>query len=351
MILIHDFNTGIGYNISGGQSGSVCELFNLTLKEWDSADDGNHHIRMKTTHELFNTPRINGSSPLVYKGTASVRGISADIWVGKGVRKSRRLNRTVEFVMEWYFSKPNWHFLSGSQNYKHQAPLKLEFYSPRSHGEMNLFNFDPDAASPTHFDIKPCFSWEQQRLVWFSLAGKYNKYGSSKEFTLEISKAISAAANVSIIRVNGIRVLEGRRKKEEDIVVNFILLDGIKSMGGNVEVVYPEKGLMDALDALKSSVENGSFKVKVQGETLNAYKDSFVVGFAPSPVPPRPSTATPSGQPQPGGGSKQKKGVSSGAAAGISILMLVVGIAGGLVIAHVIMKRRGISLFQYQRQE
>ena len=36
-------------------------------------------------------------------------------------------------------------------------------------------------------------------------------------------------------------------------------------MGGDVEVVYPEKGLMDALDALKSSVENGNFKVKMQG--------------------------------------------------------------------------------------
>ena len=43
-------------------------------------------------------------------------------------------------------------------------------------------------------------------FLLYSLIGKYDKYGSSKEFTLEISKAISAAANVSIIRVNGIRV-------------------------------------------------------------------------------------------------------------------------------------------------
>ena len=70
----------------------------------------------------------------------------------------------------------------------------------------------------------------------------------------------------------------------------------------------------------------------------------------PPPAPPRP-TEKPTGKPGPGDKSEVKtKGVSSGAAAGISILMLVVGIFGGLVIAHVIMKRRGTSLFQYQRQ-
>ena len=99
MILIHDFNTGIGYNISSGHLGAaVCKPFNLTLREWDATEDENHHSRMKTTHELFNTPKTNGSSALVYKGTASVRGISADIWVGKGVMKSRGLNRTIEVL-------------------------------------------------------------------------------------------------------------------------------------------------------------------------------------------------------------------------------------------------------------
>ena len=87
-------------------------------------------------------------------------------------------------------------------------------------------------------------------------------------------------------------------------------------------------------------------------ETFDAAKSSFFVGLRPTrrPRPPAHSTAKPTGNP--GGGSKLKtKGVSSGAAAGISILMLAVGIGGGLLIAHVIMKRRGTSLFQYQRQE
>jgi len=216
---------------------------------------------------------------------------------------------------------------------------------------MNFFNFDAEAADPTLFDIKPCFTWEEQRLVRFSLSvqeGKYQKYGGSREFILSLTKTISAVANVSIIRVNGIRVLD---YKGEEMVVTFIMLNRTKPMGGDVGVVFSEKGLMDALDALKNSVNSEQFKVPFQKETLKAVKSSFFVGFRPSPPPPPPATPTPSSKPQPGGGGKHKKGVSSGAAAGISILMLVVGIAGGLLIAHLIMKRRGTGLFRYQRQE
>ena len=36
---------------------------------------------------------------------------------------------------------------------------------------------------------------------------KYRKYVGSKEFVLRLTKAISAAANVTVIRVNGIQVL------------------------------------------------------------------------------------------------------------------------------------------------
>lgn len=40
---------------------------------------------------------------------------------------------------------------------------------------MNLFNFDAEAAETTAFDVKPCFSWEEQRLIQFALNGKGDK--------------------------------------------------------------------------------------------------------------------------------------------------------------------------------
>lgn len=47
--------------------------------------------------------------------------------------------------------------------------------------------------------------------------------------------------------------------------MTFILLNKTKPVGGDVEVtVYPEKGLMDALSALKNSVQSGKFKVEFQ---------------------------------------------------------------------------------------
>ena len=53
--------------------------------------------------------------------------------------------------------------------------------------------------------------------------------------------------------------------KKEELVVTFTLLDRPKAVGGNVAVVYPEKGLMDALDALNNSVNNAKLKVQFQG--------------------------------------------------------------------------------------
>ena len=47
--------------------------------------------------------------------------------------------------------------------------------------------------------------------------------------------------------------------------MTFILLNKTKPVRGVVEVVvYPEKGLMDALNALKNSVQSGKFKVEFQ---------------------------------------------------------------------------------------
>ena len=53
------------------------------------------------------------------------------------------------------------------------------------------------------------------------------------------------------------------------MVVSFILLERTESMGGDVEVVYSEKGLMDALDALNNSVESGNFKVQFGKSKFN----------------------------------------------------------------------------------
>ena len=78
-----------------------------------------------------------------------------------------------QMVEEWYFSKPNWRVRSGSLNDERQVPLGLTVYGQggRSRQVMNFFNFDAEAADPTLFDIKPCFTWEEQRLVRFSLSG------------------------------------------------------------------------------------------------------------------------------------------------------------------------------------
>ena len=66
------------------------------------------------------------------------------------------------------------------------------------------------------------------------------------------------------------------------MVVTFILLNITKPARGDAEViVYPEKGLVDALNALKNSVQSGKFKVEFhQGKKCNNnYSDTVEPRF------------------------------------------------------------------------
>ena len=80
---------------------------------------------------------------------------------------------SLQIVHEWYFAKPNWKVESlGFQGVQHQVLLRFDSFTKRGHNIMSVFNFNPDAGEPTLFDIKPCFTREEQRVVWFSLHGK-----------------------------------------------------------------------------------------------------------------------------------------------------------------------------------
>ena len=74
--------------------------------------------------------------------------------------------------MEWYFSKPNWRFISGPQSDEHKVPVGINFYLEWGQSVMNLFNFDAEAAETTAFDVKPCFRWDEQRFIQFALNGE-----------------------------------------------------------------------------------------------------------------------------------------------------------------------------------
>ena len=81
----------------------------------------------------------------------------------------------LQVIMEWYFAKPNLHIESiGYSGIQYQVPLKVVFFTESGQNTMSVFNFNPVvfATEPRVFDIKPCFTLEEQRLVRFSLKGK-----------------------------------------------------------------------------------------------------------------------------------------------------------------------------------
>jgi len=57
---------------------------------------------------------------------------------------------------------------------------------------MNLFNFDAEAAETTAFDVKPCFSWEEQRFIQFALNG---------ECDIWLCNLLKGIKNILILRI------------------------------------------------------------------------------------------------------------------------------------------------------
>ena len=102
--IIHDFNSGIGYNITVRTS--RCKIFALEANNsfMDATEDNHHHLRMKTAQELL--MGRNGSA-LFYTGSSNVRGIDADIWVNKRVKWHKKPNTSI-MVSEGHWKYPLW---------------------------------------------------------------------------------------------------------------------------------------------------------------------------------------------------------------------------------------------------
>lgn len=83
----------------------------------------------------------------------------------------------LQVIVDWYFAKPNWYIESiGYSGIQYQVPLKVVLFTESGQTTMSVFNFNPVvfATEPRVFNIKPCFTLEEQRLVRFSLNGKLN---------------------------------------------------------------------------------------------------------------------------------------------------------------------------------
>ena len=57
-------------------------------------------------------------------------------------------------------------------------------------------------------------------------------------------------------------------------MVSFVMLDRPKATGGDVSVVYPEKGLMDGLDTLNASMTQRRFQAKFQNGKYQQFTTS-----------------------------------------------------------------------------
>lgn len=342
---IHDYNTGISYVIDS--TTMKCAMSPIPLKSWDGLETlDHHHIRMRSSSEFF------GLNVKKYgcKGSSSIRGIPADVMVS--TRNGTRSNPTEKLIQEWYFSRPDWK-VNGMEGPINTTRVPLQHVWYHKNGSVlfniNYFNFDP-VETTTHilWILRYCYV-NNRHYMYFRLDSPYDKYGISnrKDVISALRDALAKAAGISHLRVSSILLF---KSGYSGVIAVRLYVLGVPAVGGSVTVLHPkhEVPLTDAVNKIKNAITAGNLiaTVRIYGQssatvlTMKAQKASYYDNFidGPDPVKPKKKDAKPS-----------RAGVSSGAAAGITIAIFLLAVVLTVVAVNFILKRRGVNLFQYSR--
>lgn len=208
---------------------------------------------------------------------------------------------------------------------------------------FNVYNFNSNPHLPVGaFDIRQCFTPRQRKVVHFSLIGNYGKYAQRDKLpiTYAVMDTIAKTANVSSIRISSVEIYHVD-ENEELIGIKLYLLDKTNIPGA--VFLVPENSLQDAVLAVKDAVAQGKLSITYKSDadsktvTMNAKRSSYYEGTGDVIFQ--------------GPGFKKSSGVPGGVVAAIALIMLVIGLVFGLGVAHWQAKKKGITLFAYQRQD
>lgn len=328
---IHDFNTGILYEINSRTA--ECEMKPLTNKSWDSTEgDDHHHIRMRTSEEFFGL----NHDDYIYEGQASVRGIQADVF--SRIRHSRRHPEKM-MIQKWYFSRPDWKIggIEGPVD-DTRVPLMLKFIRNDSTSVMNFFNYDP-IETTTHilWPLRVCYK-NNRHYIYFRLDGKYDDYGvkDQRSLTKAIRLSLSSAGRVTKLRVSSVLIF---KSGYGGVIAVRLYVLGLPSIKGSVQVLNPihETPLKKAVDGIKKAITTGKLAVRLRTSTLTAQKTSYYDIYVDGPDPSTPKRET------------KKAGLTRGAVTAIVLSMIILAIVLTIVAVHFVLKRRGVHLFNYSR--
>ncbi|XP_064603359.1 uncharacterized protein LOC135468839 [Liolophura sinensis] len=343
---IRDFKSGIRYTID--QLLGNCSVTPLDVDLTDSRNS-NGNVVLKNQKQLFN---LDGGN-FTYVGQRKARNILTDVWVGQ--RTDFPYGTNLTSTWEWHFSKPGIYFNTGDPRMTHPVGFAVNVGDVPLGYQYNIIDFDDSTIDSSAFDITPCFVDEE--IQRFQLDLMTASGDAVPDFDLlpmkkGIRSAVMARAGVSALRVQEVEV----DYDQKGVHVSFALL-GTPTVSGDA----PYSGQPDLpLDVvgykLTTSIENGDFNVTLntggQAVVLKAVvgslkqliktEDGKLVLIddlsSTSPNPTDPGTSGPLGHSSP-----PSQGLSSGAIAGVTIAMTIVGSVIGACVTYALYRKRMVG--------
>ncbi|GFO37065.1 EF-hand domain-containing protein d1 [Plakobranchus ocellatus] len=317
---IHDFSTGVAYIIDTVRGN--CSVAPIEENALDDVSDSQNHVTMRSAAELL-LLEGTGQTP-VYVGVRKIRDIDCDVWVAKRVNYPPGTN--LNATWEWAFVSATWAYTDQGTTLLPKGGTLMQLSLTQGYKTVtyyNIYNFRQDPLQYSHFDISPCFENRKRRVfsVRFPGSSASTIAVNLPSFKDGIIQQVSKITGISPLRVGKVQV-----NFENDVIVTFQLLDKAP-IPGDVTAVRQEVDLAKAGDTIYKAVRTNSFSVPIVDSTGNAVAQP--VKANPNSIVETEYTQKPA----------VDAGYSTGVAATVAVVMVLVGIIVGGGGAYVVNKR------------
>ncbi|XP_067679909.1 uncharacterized protein [Haliotis asinina] len=182
MTYIHDFSTGISYDIDKVQGNCTMTPITAASKQPDYekdktafANNGAFVVKMKGPLEMFGL-----DYQYTYAGEKTARGIRCDVFeTAIPDFYFTTVNKTTRAIFQYYFQSSAWNMVADeSTDVTREQPIMAHVIAPDINMFMvyNFYDFDDEDPGITVFDIKNCFGEDQRHRFMVTFDKPFDPY-------------------------------------------------------------------------------------------------------------------------------------------------------------------------------
>ncbi|KAK3743743.1 hypothetical protein RRG08_043475 [Elysia crispata] len=296
-----DFYAGLSYDIDYKTGACFATNISQVTQVNDYAQDKNGKIKMMTPEQFWDAEGVEYH----YNGKKHFRGLETEVWIGK--------DPNTGYMYEWYFTFGIQHTVNddakSEQKEPHRVPYKRIFWPDNTNKYYSNYYFQVDFTEPPLLmDLSPCYQKKKQ-LISLSVSG-LTLERVVKDETLVLRRAVTTLSKELKIPFTRISHPQVAFKAGKGYIL-FDLLGPPKYSSDLITQHTNQPGLDEVVSTLKKLTDDRNLVFEVGNKEVFVKGEAKFEEFAFKPP------------------KRTDRGYSPGAMAGLSVAMVVVGVAAG----------------------